>query len=97
MMTWTMMMSEAKKLFQTRIEEALQDYLTSTREDNEVVADWVVVYSRQKIDEEGDVVWANALIAKRSANPNGHIGLLQWGSDIFASDMLEGIELDDDE
>lgn len=89
------MMSDAEVAFATTVEEALEKYMRDIGSDGEVLADWSVVYSRQIIDEDEGVIWANSIISKRGANPNGHIGLHEWGAGVIADIMHDSVDLDE--
>lgn len=90
-------MNKAEMEFGHELEAALEKYLAAVQsEENrgEVVADWVVGYTRQMIDDEGEVIWANSLINKHGGNPNAHAGLGTWLADATMGPLLEGIEED---
>lgn len=92
-----MTMSNAERVFGQEIEAALEKYLANTdnHPEGEMLADWVVGYSRQKLEDDGDVTWANSLIRKRGQNPNAHVGLAAWVSDCINNELLDDIEEDE--
>lgn len=91
-----MTMSEAQRVFTEKIEAALEEYIATQVDPEDILADWSVVYSRQKIDDDGDIAWANSVLSKRGMNPNGHIALHAWGSSVI-SDLMMDTERDEDE
>lgn len=94
-----MSMPEAQAKFEAAIEAALEEYMRDgvemgVAEGGDILADWIVGYTRQKIDDEGDIVWANSMISKHGANPNGHAALAAWTADVVSEVLMVGVNDD---
>ena len=88
-----MSMPEPQAKFQAAIEAALEEYMRAGAEEGligegEFLVDWVVGYTKAKMDDEGDLSWQNAMISKHAVNPNGQIALASWTADVMSEVLM---------
>ena len=97
-----MSMPEPQAKFQAAIETALEEYMRAVSEElqdtsGEFLVDWVVGYTKARMDDEGEMAWQNAMITKHGVNPNGHVALASWTADVVSEILMIGVSEDFDE